>query len=72
MKVRFHEERLAVILQVESADDAFQVGELYGSIPALGTDCLQHGPGTGEQISLTIPVSYLLNAVLHGRKDSRR
>lgn len=64
MKYRWNNEKAAVVMEAEQGNDEFNLGLLYGKIPALKKDCLHGGEGTGEKISLTIPIQYALNKIL--------
>jgi len=64
VKIRWNGDKAAVVLQAEGPNESFTLGKLYGRLRALKKDCLQGGEGTGEQISLTIPVTYMLNELV--------
>ena len=64
MRIRWNEHKAAAVLEAETTNDHFALGKLYGRLPALRRDCVQGGEGTGEQISLTVPISYMITELV--------
>jgi hypothetical protein len=64
VRIRWNEQKSAAVLEAETPNDYFALGKLYGRLPALRRDCVQGVETPGEQIILTVPISYMITELL--------
>ena len=60
MKQDWAGDRQAVVLTSETPGDCFRLGQMYGTLEPLHSDCVEFSP---ERVRLTVPATYMITFI---------